>query len=167
MSVIQRLLCGNSECYFLVFFWWKKFSTARFRKTSLAGTNHQEHGIPSQQERNAATLLTLSQNAPWDYSYLVCILVTPILDKLAMQSWVPFPPALLCSDYSPCPPLFCQVFGDLLIIHCLEHMKNPTGVREVLELLPVCHYKDDMLVSVLKQCTLVSCGVLQLKSAKA
>lgn len=82
-----------------------------------------------------------------------------------MQSWLPFPPALPYSDYCPGPPLFYHAFGDL-VIHCLEHMKKPSGIREVLELLSVCHYKDDMLVSVSKQHTLASCGVLQLKSAK-
>lgn len=160
MSVIQRLLCGNSEYCFLVSFWGKKFSTARFRKTGLAGSNHQEHGIPSWQERNTAILLTLSQNVPCDSSCFVFILVTPILDNLAMQSRLPFPPALLCSAYCPCPLLFCHAFGDLLIICCLERKKKPTGIREVLGLLPACHYKDDMLVSVLKQRTLASCGVL-------
>lgn len=145
----------------------KKFSRARFRKTGLSGTDHQEHSMPSWQERNTAILPILSQNAPCDSSCFVFILVTPILDKLAMQSWVPFPPALPCSDYCPCPPLFCQAFGDHLIIHCLECMKKPTRIREVLAPLPVCHYKDDMLVSVLKQYTQSSCGVLPLKSANA
>lgn len=84
-----------------------------------------------------------------------------------MQSWIPFPAALPCSDYRPCPPLLCQDLADLLVIHCLEHMKKSSGIREVLELMPVCYYKDEMLVSVLKQCTLESGGDLQLKSAKA
>lgn len=112
---------------------------------------HPSHPIPECSPWLQLLCIYFSHSHSWQVSYVIM---------------VPSPPALSCSDYCPCPPLFCQVFGDHLVIHCLEHTTKPTGTREVLGLLPVCHYKDDMLVSVLKQHTQSSCGVLPLKSAK-
>lgn len=109
---------------------------------------------------------TVQHSSPYPNKFPVTpaasYLVTPILDNLAMQSLLPFPPAPPCSDYCPRPPFFCCAFGDLLIIHCLEHVKKPAGVREVLGLSPVGLCEGDMQVSALKQRTRASCGVLQL-----
>lgn len=169
LLVTQRLLCDNSDICLLASFWRHRFSTARVRKRSLPGTNHQEYNIPSQQERNPAILPQsntphhIPACSPW--VQLLCIYFSPSHSwqfSNAITATFPTCPPLFRADYCPRPPFFCHAFGDLLIIHCLEHVKKSTGIRSVLGELPVGLYKGDVQVSALMQGTLGSCGVLQL-----
>jgi len=134
LSVTQRLLCDKSEFACLPSAEGTDLLQQELEKQvyQVLITKNIAY-LPGKEETllsfHSPTLLTISQHVPYDSSCSVFISASPIFDNEAMQSLLPFPPALPCSGY-------CHAFGDLLIIHCLEQVKKPTGRREFLGLLP-------------------------------
>lgn len=110
LLVTQRLLCDNSDICLLASFWRHRFTTARVRKRSLPGTNHQEHSIPSQQERNPVILPQsntphyIPACSPW--LQLLCIYFSP------SHSWQ-FSNAITAT-FPTCSPLLSQITAPVL-----------------------------------------------------